>query len=209
MGIKTRRRAEKRPRNFWKTAFWTLIGLLIIGMGSLIIAIHMSSNVKLSSQTVRTEKNQTVSVSMNKAQLNRLSQYYLNKLQTQNNGRTKYHFEVANQGIVYGSIKLLGTDVDYSMFFTPKVLSNGNIELHATRMALGRFPVPISFVLFNVKKAYKLPHWVKLIPDKKTIVLDITHMSRHGLNYRARQISLQGQGNFAFEIILPKGSQGE
>lgn len=95
-------------------------------------------------------------------------------------------------------------------FFTPKVLDNGNVELHATKMSLGKFPVPISFVLLNVKHAYKLPKWVKLIPDKKMIKLDIVHMNgNRGLNYRARQINLNGQGKFAFDIILPKEAQGD
>ncbi|EEI70044.1 YpmS family protein [Lentilactobacillus hilgardii] len=201
---------QPKRRNPWKMAFFTIIGLIVIGFCGFFIAIHLSSNETISTKQPTTSDERSVSVSLNKAQLNNLSQYYLNKVQTQNNGQAKYHFEVANQGIVYGSIKLLGSDVDYSMFFTPKVLANGNVELHATKMSLGKFPVPISFVLLNVKHAYKLPKWVKLIPDKKMIKLDIVHMNgNRGLNYRARQINLNGQGKFAFDIILPKEAQGD
>ena len=127
---------------------------------------------------------------------------YLDKLQK---GRpSQYHFEVANEGIVYGSLTLLGSNVDYSLTFDPKVMPNGNIELHANKLALGKFPVPISFVLMYVKQNYKLPKWVQLIPKDKTIKLDIIHMNgKNGINYRARTIDLKGQGKFAFEILLP------
>lgn len=197
-------RKSRPSRNPWKVAFLSLITLIIVGTLGLLIAIRLSSNVDQSVDKPYDNGTTPISAGLNKAQLNQLSNYYLNKLQA-NSQKAKYHFEVADQGIVYGSVKLLGTNVDYSLFFDPKVLSNGNIELHATKMSLGRFPVPISFVLYNVKKAYHLPKWVQLIPNKKLIKLDIVHMNGpQGVNYRAKTINMSGRGQFAFDIILPK-----
>lgn len=204
----TDRNRNRNRHNPWKIAFLTLISVIVIGMIGLFVMIRFSGNDQVSTRTVNTSQDQTVAVTMNKAQLNNLSQYYLNKVQTQGNGHAKYHFEVTNQGIVYGSIKLLGSTIDYSLAFTPKVLANGNVELHATKMALGKFPVPISFVLANIRRAYKLPKWVKLDPEKKVIQLDIVHMNvQHGVNYRAKTIDLNGQGKFVFQILLPSQSK--
>ncbi len=208
--MKQKRQTQLRKRNGWKVAFITLISLIVLSIIGCFIAVELSSTDRISNRKVASSGAQEVSVEMNKAQLNNLSQYYLNKLQTQNNGRVNYHFEVADQGAVYGSIKLLGTDVDYAMFFKPEVLANGNVALHATKMSLGRFPLPISFVLMNIQHAYKLPKWVELLPNKKVIKLDIAHMNgRSGINYQAKQINLSGKGKFLFKIILPKATKGD
>lgn len=197
-------RQKNKQRNLWKRAFLTLVGIIVLAAIALAIMIQLPSK---SDSTFGEKPNDSgttpISAELNKRQLNTLSDYYLDKLQ---NGRNnaKYHFEVADQGIVYGSMKLLGTNVDYSVFFDPKVMANGNVELHATKLSLGRFPVPISFVLTYVEKSYKLPKWVQLVPKKKLIKLDINHMTKHGLNYRVKTIDMSGKGKFAFDIILPQ-----
>lgn len=198
------RKASKqtKSRNLWKIAFISLIGLLVVLVAGMFLAVSLSSSTTKLVNQKSTNQSEPISATINKAQLNQLSNYYLDKLQK---GRpSQYHFEVANEGIAYGSLTLLGSNVDYSLTFDPKVMPNGNIELHANKLALGKFPVPISFVLMYVKQNYKLPKWVQLIPKDKTIKLDIIHMNgKNGINYRARTIDLKGQGKFAFEILLP------
>lgn len=198
------RKASKqtKSRNPWKIAFISLIGLLVVLVAGMFLAVSLSSSTTKLVNQKSTNQSEPISATINKAQLNQLSNYYLDKLQK---GRpSQYHFEVANEGIVYGSLTLLGSNVDYSLTFDRKVMPNGNIELHANKLALGKFPVPISFVLMYVKQNYKLPKWVQLIPKDKTIKLDIMHMNgKNGINYRARTIDLKGQGKFAFEILLP------
>lgn len=197
-------RTKNKRRNPWKVAFISLTGLIVLAAVALMVIVHMPSKAD---NTFNNEAKNTgttpISVQLNKDQLNTLSDYYLDKLQD-GSDNAKYHFEVADQGIVYGSMKLLGSAVDFTVFFTPKVLSNGNVELHATKLSLGRFPVPISFVLTYVKNAYELPKWVQLVPKKKLIRLDINHMTKHGLNYSAQTIDMNGKGKFVFKIILPK-----
>lgn len=197
---------ENRRRNLWKIAFISLIGLLVLLVAGMLLAVSLSSSASKTVDKQSTNSSQPISATINKAQLNQLSNYYLDRVQK--GSTTKYHFEVADEGIVYGSIELLGSKVDYSLTFDPKVMSNGNIELHANKLALGKFPVPISFVLMYVKQNYKLPKWVQLIPKEKTIKLDIIHMNGDkGINYRARTISMKGQGKFAFDILLPQADK--
>ncbi|WP_232365239.1 YpmS family protein [Lentilactobacillus fungorum] len=193
-----------KQRNPWKIAFLTLIGLIVLIFLALLLVVQLPSNSDNQfGESSNTQRTTPISAELNKKQLNTLSEYYLDKLQN-GSDNAKYHFKVADQGIVYGSMKLLGANVDYTVFFDPKVLSNGNIELHATKLSLGQFPVPISFVLTYVEKSYRLPKWVQLVPKQKLIKLDINHMSRHGVNYRAKTIDMTGKGKFAFDILLPQ-----
>lgn len=195
-----------KNRNPWKTAFISLIGLLILFVAGMFLAVSLSTSASKTVDSKSTNTSQPISATINKAQLNQLSTYYLGKLQKDSGN--KYHFEVGDEGIVYGAIRLLGSNVDYSLTFDPKVMKNGNIELHANKLALGKFPVPISFVLMYVKQNYKLPKWVQLIPKDKTIKLDIIHMNGdNGINYRARTIDMKGQGKFAFDILLPQADK--
>ncbi|MEE8823814.1 hypothetical protein LASUN_20200 [Lentilactobacillus sunkii] len=195
-----------KNRNPWKTAFISLIGLLILFVAGMFLAVSLSTSASKTVDSKSTNTSQPISATINKTQLNQLSTYYLGKLQK--NSVNKYHFEVGDEGIVYGAIRLLGSNVDYSLTFDPKVMKNGNIELHANKLALGKFPVPISFVLMYVKQNYKLPKWVQLIPKDKTIKLDIIHMNGdNGINYRARTIDMKGQGKFAFDILLPQADK--
>lgn len=195
-----------KRRNPWKLAFISLIGLLVVAILGMWAAVQSSSSLTKSADNQVTSSSQPVSVSINKAQLNQLSSYYLGRLQK--DSQNKYHFEIGDEGIVYGTLKLLGSNVDYSLTFDPKVMANGNVTLHANKLALGKFPVPISFVLLYVKQNYKLPKWVQLDPKNKLIKLDIIHMNgKHGINYRAKTIDMNGKGRFAFEIILPPATE--
>ncbi|GAD15834.1 YpmS family protein [Lentilactobacillus otakiensis] len=194
---------KSKQRNPWKIAFIALISMLIIAAAGVFLAVSLSSSINKSVNQKSTNTSEPISATINKTQLNQLSNYYLGRLQK--GSAAQYHFEVGNEGIVYGSLKLLGSSVDYSLTFDPKVMPNGNIELHANKLALGKFPVPISFVLMYVKQNYKLPKWVQLIPKDKTIKLDIIHMNGdNGINYRARTIDMKGQGKFTFDILLPQ-----
>lgn len=199
---------KTKQRNPWKIAFMSLISLLIIAVAGVFIAVSLSSSTNRLVDQKSTNTSKPISATVNKAQLNQLSNYYLGRLQK--GSAAQYHFEVENEGIVYGSLKLLGSNVDYSLTFDPKVMPNGNIELHANKLALGKFPVPISFVLMYVKQNYKLPKWVQLMPKDKTIKFDIIHMNgNNGINYRARTIDMRGQGKFTFDILLPQTDKEE
>lgn len=194
------RNQTKKQINPWKWGFMGLIILILLGLLTTIFLIH--SNPKKPVTTgVSSTQNTPVAATFNKKQINALSDYYLNKQQA---GETnQYHFKIEDQAIVYGTVTVLGSPVNYSLFLTPNVESNGNVTLKATKLSVGKLRLPISVVMALVQKNYKLPDWVTMNPAKNEIYLDINHINNDGINYRAKKIDMSGSGKFVFEMILP------
>lgn len=194
------RNQTKKQINPWKWGFMGLIILILLGLLTTIFLIH--SNPKKPVTTgVSSTQTTPVAATFNKKQINALSDYYLNKQQA---GETnQYHFKIEDQAIVYGTVIVLGSPVNYSLFLTPNVESNGNVTLKATKLSVGKLRLPISVVMALVQKSYKLPDWVTMNPAKNEIYLDINHINNDGINYRAKKIDMSGSGKFVFEMILP------
>ncbi|WP_172189624.1 YpmS family protein [Lentilactobacillus kribbianus] len=194
------RNQAKKQINPWKWGFMGLIILIVLGLLTTIFLIK--SNPKKPVTTgVSSTQNTPVAATFNKKQINALSDYYLNKQQA---GETnQYHFKIEDQAIVYGTVTVLGSPVNYSLFLTPNVESNGNVTLKATKLSVGKLRLPISVVMALVQKSYKLPDWVTMNPAKNEIYLDINHINNDGINYRAKKMDMSGSGKFVFEMILP------
>ncbi len=194
--------ANKPNSSLYKKLFWGLISILLIIFIAIFVAIRLDSP-KTEINRINPSSSESLTVSLDKQQINAFSNYYLNKVQAKQTN-PRYNFVVKDQGIVYGSMEILGANVDYSMFFDPKVLPDGNMDLKATNLSIGLMPVPIKAVMLYVQTAYKLPKWVKLLPNEKIIHLDNTHMNGNkGINYRATQIDTKGKGKFVFDVVLP------
>lgn len=193
---------KNRVRNPWKWAFITLVALLVIGVGFVTVqATRSPANTLKTSQTQKTPAS-SFNVTLNKQQLNSISAYYLNRYQK--SGSSDYHFSVSDDAVLTGETQLLGIPVNYGLSLTPKVLANGNVELKAKKLAVGALSMPISTVLTYVANQYHLPKWVHLDPAKKTITLDLEHFTTNGISYRAKKIDMSGDGDFEFEVRVPK-----
>ena len=190
-------------RNPWKWAFWGLIGLLIIGIAtSFMLAFsHAKSPVTKSADEQSTVP---VTATLNKKQLNSLVAYYLD--QREATSSQQYRLKIEDQAIIYGTVKVLGSNVNYSLFLTPEAQKNGNVILKATKLSVGNLQLPMSFVMTFIQSSYDLPDWVTMDANKHEIYLDITHMNSDGVNYKAKKISTSGEGKFEFEMLIPKSN---
>lgn len=57
-------------------------------------------------------------------------------------------------------------------------------------------------------KNYKFPEWIRLDSKKKTITLDLNNMNKSkGLSYKAKKIDMTGDGQFAFQVNIPKSGK--
>ncbi|MCY9806827.1 YpmS family protein [Lentilactobacillus senioris] len=193
-------RSENRQHNPWKWAFWGLISLLVIGVATSFILAFSSAKAPVTQSANQTDTVPT-SATLNKKQLNSLVAYYLNKRQV--NSTNQYQVKVEDQVIIYGSVKVLGSNVNYSLFLTPKAETNGNVTLKATKLSVGKLQLPISFVMLFIQNNYDLPEWVTMNANKHEIYLDITHMNSDGINYKAKEIDTSGAGKFKFEMLIP------
>lgn len=189
-------------RNYWKWAFWGLV-IIILG-GCLFIYGRVTAPANTPTETSAPAKTaNSFEVNLNRKQVNALSSNYLDRFLKGNN--IKYRFIVGKQyATVIGTTKFLGARVQFAMNFVPERQENGNVLLKAKGLSIGRLNLPIKYVMGYIKKQYKLPNWVYVDQNKRTILLDLNKYSKHhALHYSAEKIDIQN-GEFRFLISIPK-----
>lgn len=193
---------DQQYNNPWKWAFLGLVAVLVVGIATVFILAFASGKSPVTKSANQADTVPT-SATLNKKQLNSLVAYYLDKRQTDSGSTSQYQVKVEDQVIIYGSVKVLGSNVNYSLFLTPQADANGNVTLKATKLSVGKLRLPISFVMLFIQNNYGLPEWVTMNANKHEIYLDITHMNSDGINYKAKEIDTSGNGKFKFEMLIP------
>lgn len=192
----------KKQHNWWKWAFWILL-LVVLGSCAYVYnrATAPASEPTEASTPAKTAN--SFEVTLNREQVNALSSNYLARLQKGN--RIKYRFVVGKQyATVIGNTHFLGAKVQFAMNFVPQRMSNGNVLLKAKGLSIGRLNLPIKFVMGYIKKNYKLPTWVYVNQNKKTVLLDLNKYSKqHSLHYSAQKIDI-ANGSFRFLVSIPQ-----
>ncbi|HJA22426.1 MAG TPA: YpmS family protein [Candidatus Limosilactobacillus intestinipullorum] len=187
--------------NWWKWALIVLVVLLAVGLGTVIH--HASAPAPLPAATRQVNPDDaSVTVELNRKQVNALSANYLNKfLKGQ---QVKYHFLVGKRyATLTGDTKFLGAKIRFAINFVPKRLANGNVLLTAKGLSVGRLNIPIKFVMGYIAKNYNIPDWVKINAKKKTVLLDLNQYSKkRSLKYSAQEIDM-ATGRFKFLITVP------
>ncbi|MGM9891722.1 YpmS family protein [Limosilactobacillus sp.] len=191
----------KKQINWWKWAFIVLVVVLVVGIGTVVWRASAPAPTPAASRPVN-PGDASVTVELNRKQVNALSANYLNKfLKGQ---QVKYHFLVGKQyATLTGDTKFLGAKIRFAINFVPKRLDNGNVLLSAKGLSVGRLNIPIKFVMGYIAKNYNIPDWVKINPRKKTVLLDLNQYSKHlSLKYSAQEIDMS-TGRFKFLITVP------
>ncbi len=191
-----------KTRNYWKWAFWGLV-LVILG-GGLFLYGRVTAPASVPTESSAPAKtDNSFEINLNREQVNALSSNYLDRFLKGNN--IKYRFIVGKQyATVIGTTKFLGAKVQFAMNFIPERQSNGNVLLKAKGLSIGRLNLPIKYVIGYIKKQYKLPNWVYVNQNRRTILLDLNKYSKHhSLHYSAEKIDIKN-GEFRFLISIPK-----
>lgn len=191
----------KKQINWWKWAFIALLAVIAVGIGTVIRRASAPAPLPAVARQVK-PADASVTVELNRKQVNALSANYLNKfLKGQ---QVKYHFLVGKQyATLTGDTKFLGAKVRFAINFVPKRLADGNVLLTAKGLSVGRLNIPIRFVMGYIAKNYNIPDWVKINAKKKTVLLDLNQYSRHrSLKYSAQEIDMAA-GRFKFLITVP------
>lgn len=194
-------RTQKKHRNPWKWAFFTLLIVIVAAAGITLSKVVAPVN-EPAQQAAYSPTNTSVEVNLSRAQVNALSANYLNRFLKDK--KVKYRFIVGKKyATLIGQTKFLGAKVQFALNFIPQRLSNGNILLKARGLSVGQLNVPISFVMGYIKNSYHLPNWVYINQKKKTVVLDLNKYSRHrSLHYAAEELNMN-DGQFKFLISIP------
>ncbi|MHC9536380.1 YpmS family protein [Dellaglioa sp. BT-FLS60] len=195
---------SKKNFNAWKVAFIVLLSLLIGTMLYLFVSVASQSQDQktLTTQTnSKATERTSLSVEMNKEQLNGTINYYLKSIQK---GQSiKYRFLVDKSAILMGTTKVLGQNISFTLYSDPVVTPNGNIVLKTKSVAVGSLPVPKKFIMNYVKKAYTLPNWITIDSQKQTIMLNLKELDiENGIQASATKIDLKNN-IFKFDVSIP------
>ncbi|MCH4172649.1 MAG: YpmS family protein [Lactobacillus sp.] len=189
-----------KGHNPWKIAFVTLILLLIFAV-SFVSIRAFSPMPAQDNQTKLTTENESFSVTFNKKQINGFIHYYLaNQLK---NETVKYNFTLEKHAVLTGKLYFLNQPVEFSLACDPYVLENGNVQLKARSIAVGRLNLPLTFVMGYISHNFKLPKWVAVDANKQLINLKLNQFKlANGMQFTAKRIDLK-QDKIEFNVFLP------
>ncbi|GAB6092100.1 YpmS family protein [Furfurilactobacillus curtus] len=194
---------KTHSHNGWRTATLILAGLMIIiGLWVGFEATAPISQPVEVTQPVQ-QSNATFQVQLNTKQVNALADYYINH--TKNN-KYNYRFVINKHAMLYGKTKFLGANLTYGLIMDPTVTKQGNIKLHATRMAIGRLPLPVHFVMTFVARHYQFPKGVTADAKNNTVNLDLGKIGpKRSLTVRAETLDVNS-GTYIFKAGIPQAA---
>lgn len=192
---------DKKKINYWKWAFIILVLLIIVTCGTILVKATAPAPQAEMTQTTKAN-NSSLVVELNRKQVNALSANYLDNYLKDN--KIKYNFMVGDKyATLVGDTKFLGAKVRFAINFIPERTSQGNVLLRAKGLSVGRLNIPIKFVMGYIAKNYKIPKWVSINAQKKTVLLDLNRYSKHRqLKYSAQEINMES-GQLKFLITVP------
>ncbi|MDV7756895.1 YpmS family protein [Liquorilactobacillus mali] len=203
--LKRPKKIKKKAKiNYWKWAFVVLTAL-VLGTALFVYKQVTTQSVEqkeVTAKTAKTGKYTTINVEMNRKQLNGTINYYLKKQQQKNN--IKYRFYVSDSAaIMVGTTQILGQNVSFSLYTTPKVTKDGNIVLLAKGVGIGSLNAPPSFILNYVKKHYKLNKGITIDAKHDKIGLNLNKFATaRGISIKAKTINLKNN-DFHFTLSIP------
>lgn len=188
--MEIKRKQQKRELNGWKWAFLALLSI-IIGM-SIWFFTQLTPVVigEPNLETRDSEEEAMFQVSAQKEDINQLVASYL-KNEEIVEGPVNYQFTLENQARLVGTFQLFGQDVQFQLFMEPFVMENGNLQFKATSLSIGRFNVPITFAMNQIKNQLNLPEWVAIDSEQETIVFNLNEFTlASGMHFSVDKIDL-------------------
>lgn len=194
----------KKQADPWKWAFAILLGLVLgfIVFVWVQVTTPSSDQKQIATQTTQKQRQYAnVNVVLNKEQLSAAVNYYLQ--QNQKKGAIKYRFVLDRSAILMGTTKILGKDVSFTLYATPRLDDSGNLELKTKSVAIGSLNAPPSFVLGYIKNNYDLGKWAKINASKATITLDLNQLTKkQGIKIQGEKFDLN-QDDLQFKVAFP------
>lgn len=161
-----------KKRNLWKILFFSLVGLILVGVIFIFILVGIPSEVPDRESTKTSQEETSILLQSDKESLNQLINNSIAKYQT--TGSFKYDVVLTDYIELYTTIPVFNNDLQLKMTFTPTTLQNGDLLLKQRSMKLGQMKLPVSYVLNFLKKQNNLPEWLIINPKKEEIHVSIS-----------------------------------
>lgn len=194
---------QKKGFNLWKWAFLILLGLLI---GASIWIFQQLQPVEMGEQnTAPVEQLETdiiLEVRTGRAELTRLANTYLE--QEMADGFVGFTFELEEQAELHGEIEVFGFPIEFSLFMTPYVLENGNLQLRGDSINIGSLNLPVSFAMAQIGRQVDFPEWIAIDSEEQLIVINLNEFELdNGIRFSMSRIDL-AEDDIRVNIHLPE-----
>lgn len=166
----------KQERNYWKIAFWTLVGILFLGGGIVSWKLfapspeHVSKEEQTEIQKAEKKEQVPIQISLTGNEVETMVNEALN---TKENQKTSYDFVLQKkEALLQMKTKLLGLSVEIIAKVQPVVMENGDLKLKINELGCGELlHFPTKFLLREIKRNEILPKWIEVLPDEKAFEL--------------------------------------
>lgn len=180
--------------NRWKVAFFALLVVFVALMVSLVAVYeHYLPSAKKTDFSVQDQINPDepiFTITSTKQQLQALVNDKLGEYSGKSN--VQYHVEMKDNLVLKGTLNFLGSDIEFAMELTPKVVDGGNMVLKEQSIRLGTFNLPVSRVMQYVQNSTKLPDWITILPDKEEVYVSLQDIHIEDQFYlKAQEFDLQ------------------
>ncbi|EHI68692.1 YpmS family protein [Streptococcus ictaluri] len=181
---------KKLNLNWWKWAFLCLLALNLafgVVIGSRLIQVREPESELIAKKKLNNIKVGTFTT--NREQLNETVASYLKDYQTKT---LHYKFYATSTSILFeGTYQLLGYEVPLYIYFQPNRLDNGAVQLQVVSFSVGTLPLPEKDVLQYLKSSYKLPKFVKVMPNQSAIIVNLQELKNDANVYlKAKKVDL-------------------
>lgn len=188
---RSRNNGEKSATNWWKWAFLSLSGLILIGIFLLLRALQPVSieenNTEIPDQV---EKEVSLVSSVTTEDAETIMNRYLDSMIEDEN--VSYEIILEDQLEIHSNVELFNLTIPYTLYFDPYVTEEGNLQLRADSIQLANFSMPVSAVLSLLANELELPPFIGVDSAAKMIVIDFVELSsQYDIGIRLNKIDLE------------------
>lgn len=193
---------NKKTINIWKWAFLILVGLIVGAAIWLAVQLQpVSVGEENTAPLVTNDDDLIFEVSTTKADVTRLTNEYLEKeLDDQYAG---FSFSLEESAELNGEIEVFGFPIQFSLYMTPYVLENGNLQLRGDSINIGSLNLPISFAMSQLARQVDFPEWIVIDSENQFIIVNLNEFElENGTRFSADRINLE-EDDIRLNIHLP------
>lgn len=197
--------SSKRGINIWKWAFLILVGLLLgIGFWGYRQLAPVQVGEENPAPIEQGEGDLTFEVRTGREQVSQVANAYLESEMADD--FVGFTFALEEQAELHGEIDVFGFPIEFSLYLTPYVLENGNLQLRGDSLNIGTLNLPISFAMSQIARQVDFPEWIVVDSDEEMIIVNLNeYQLENGTQFSFNRIDLP-EDDIVVNIHLPESA---
>ena len=189
--------------NPWKIGFFTLAGIVIAAIVTLVLFIGSTGESEPLPEAKQIESpTNFLTVHSTKEDLQGIANTYIRK--AMKGEPLPVTMEVQDEVILLSEMTVFSYTLPVRMHFDPVVQEDGNLILKQSSMEIGQLNVPPSTVLKILRDSVALPPWMIVRPAEEELFIDLSRVPVSGnLQVKAKTFNL-AEDEIILEIMIPK-----